>query len=350
MKTHYDYIFLTNTPSFYKLNLCNEIAKKYSLLLVFLGYGSEAVNEKLTATHSYHFDVYFLNVGDVNDRNKITVFLRLLHLMRNISTKKVLYSGWAIPEYNIFSFLCRKNKNVVICESTAWESSMKGIKGLLKKLIISRMSAALPAGKPHRELFERIGYRGAIHVTGGVGLINKGHRVSKTCINRKARCLYVGRLVEVKNVLALVQEFNRNGYQLTIAGSGQFETNLKSIANSNIHFTGFIDNKKLGELYQQHDVFILPSTYEPWGLVVEEALYWGLPVIVSDKVGCREDLVIPGVTGEVFPVANIEQMTSCLEKIISDYAYYADAVSAIKWDERQNAQLAAYFKLQSQEI
>ena len=44
MKSHYDIVYLTNTPSFYKINLCNEVAKQKSLLLVFYGYGDEAVN------------------------------------------------------------------------------------------------------------------------------------------------------------------------------------------------------------------------------------------------------------------------------------------------------------------
>ena len=50
MNTHYDFVYLTNTPSFYKLNLCNEIAKTHSLLLILYGYGSEAVNKELKAS------------------------------------------------------------------------------------------------------------------------------------------------------------------------------------------------------------------------------------------------------------------------------------------------------------
>ena len=57
------FIYLTNTPSFYKLNLCHEIAQQHSLLLVLYGYGSEAVNKVLTG-NSGGFDYYFLDDGD----------------------------------------------------------------------------------------------------------------------------------------------------------------------------------------------------------------------------------------------------------------------------------------------
>lgn len=59
MKKEYDIIYLTNTPSFYKINLCNEIAESASVLLVFYGYGSEAVNKMLKSEDSYKSIMYF---------------------------------------------------------------------------------------------------------------------------------------------------------------------------------------------------------------------------------------------------------------------------------------------------
>ena len=66
MKKEYDIIYLTNTPSFYKINLCNEIAESASVLLVFYGYGSEAVNKMLKSEDSYKFDYVFLFEGDAS--------------------------------------------------------------------------------------------------------------------------------------------------------------------------------------------------------------------------------------------------------------------------------------------
>ena len=60
MKKQYDIVYLTNTPSFYKINLCNEIGKKKKLLLVLYGYGEEAVNKTLENNISYNFEYRFL--------------------------------------------------------------------------------------------------------------------------------------------------------------------------------------------------------------------------------------------------------------------------------------------------
>ncbi len=69
------------------------------------------------------------------------------------------------------------------------------------------------------------------------------------------------------------------------------EEELKAMAKQNVHFLGAINNKELSGYYQKMDVFVLPSLIEPWGLVVEEALNNGLPVIVSDRVGCAEEII-----------------------------------------------------------
>ena len=171
MNKQYDFIYLTNTPSFYKARLCEELAKKHSVLLVLYGYGAEAVNTRLSGNEN-GFDYFFLHEGDAGKRNKALVLFRLLKLMARVRARRVLFSGWMAPEYNIYSFLSSKRRNAVICESSAIDSGMDGWKGLLKKAVIRRMSAALPSGSPHRALFEHIRYPGDIHVTGSVGIFN----------------------------------------------------------------------------------------------------------------------------------------------------------------------------------
>ena len=64
---------------------------------------------------------------------------------------------------------------------------------------------------------------------------------------------------------------------------------------------GFQNQTQLSRFYHAADVFVLPSRVgETWGLVVNEALHHGLPCVVSDRVGCAPDLVIPDETGEIF--------------------------------------------------
>lgn len=345
MKRLYDFVYLTNTPSFYKLNLCNEIAKEHSLLLVLYGYGSEAVNKELKAGSQFCFDYYFLHTGDAHRRSKWRTFWQLLKLMRKIEVRKIIYAGWLAPEYNVYAFLSPKAKNVMVCESSILDVSFAGVAGWVKKKIIGRMGTALPSGKPHEELFRSIGFKGCIHTTGSVGIFNKGKRKRIGQPHQPMRYLYVGRLINVKNIGLLVEEFNRNGKPLTIVGNGVLEQTLKQKAHDNITFLGFVENEKLGAIYQEHDVFILLSLYEPWGLVVEEALYWGLPVIVSNKVGSSIDMVKNLNTGCIFPLGSIDSLHKTIEYMEEHYAEYKRQVLKIDWTEKDKKQVEAYTSL-----
>lgn len=346
MKRHYDIVYLTNTPSFYKLNLCNALANSgVKLLLVLYGYGNEAVNTELSITSKWGFDYEFINYGDSSSRNKISTFYNLIKLMRGVQAKKILYSGWFVPEYNIYSFFSPKIKNVVVCESSELDVSISGIKGWIKKRIINRMAAACPSGQPHDRLFKSIGFKGDRYITGSVGIFYKPERQIKSSISSPLKFLYVGRLIDVKQVSMLVDVFNANGLPLTIVGKGILYHSLKSKAKSNISFLGFIDNNQLGKIYQTHDVFILPSKYEPWGLVVEEALYWGLPVIVSNRVGSKEDMVEKLKTGIVFDYKSSTALQEAIDTISKDYVQYKSAVDNIDFSQRDKNQIDAYLNL-----
>ncbi len=117
--------------------------------------------------------------------------------------------------------------------------------------------------------------------------------------------LFVGRLEPVKNVSVLIRAYKRlksDQTVLMIVGDGSEMATLKAEADGDagIRFEGYTVFPKLIDYYKLADVFVLPSTYESWGLVVNEAMTMGLPVIVSDHVGCRVDLVENFKNGYIF--------------------------------------------------
>lgn len=346
MKSHYDIVYLTNTPSFYKINLCNEVAKHKSLLLVFYGYGDEAVNTSLKDNKAYNFDYTFLWKGNSAKRNKLSCFIKLVKLLKKISYNKLLFSGWFVPEYSIYAFLSPKRKNCMLCESTIYESNISGLRGFIKRTIINRCSTALPSGTAHKAIFDAIGFKGDIHITGGVGIFHKPERViDKDKISIEKKYLYVGRLIECKNLRFLIERFNKNGKHLTIVGKGELEQELKTLAKENITFRGFIENDKLPEVYKEHDIFILPSRTETWGLVVEEAIYWGLPIIVSDRVGCGNEMVITPKTGVTFELDNIDSFNSAINDIEQNYKQYRDNAISFDFEERDKKQIDCFLSV-----
>lgn len=109
---------------------------------------------------------------------------------------------------------------------------------------------------------------------------------------------------------------------LVMVGSGEMEPELHAAAaaagDANIHFPGFLNQSELPRAYAASEVFVLPSDEEPWGLIVNEVMCAGLPVVVSEAVGCVPDLVEPGVNGETFPARDIGALAAALARIASD--------------------------------
>ncbi len=91
---------------------------------------------------------------------------------------------------------------------------------------------------------------------------------------------------------------------LLMVGDGELRSSLEKIASEEapggVRFLGFRNQTELPALYDLCDLFVLPSAFEPWGLVVNEVMNAGRPVIVSDQVGSGPDLVREGENGEVF--------------------------------------------------
>ena len=103
---------------------------------------------------------------------------------------------------------------------------------------------------------------------------------------------------------------------LLMVGTGEMEAGCRGHAAAlqlPISFVGFLNQSEIPGAYAVSDCLVLPSDHgESWGLVVNEAMACGLPAIVSDIVGCAEDLVRPGVTGDVVPCANPEALAQSL--------------------------------------
>ena len=83
-----------------------------------------------------------------------------------------------------------------------------------------------------------------------------------------------------------------------------------------VRFLGFVNQSQLPSAYCAADVFVLPSLFEPFGMVINEAMLCGLPVVVSDRVGARFDLVRPGENGYVYPAGEVEALARVLREIL----------------------------------
>lgn len=139
--------------------------------------------------------------------------------------------------------------------------------------------------------------------------------------------IYSGRFIGGKNLETLLMAFQlvqrrMPDVGLLIVGDGPLRNHLENLVRklklNNVYFAGFIQAKDLIKYYACADIFVLPSTDEPWGVVVLEAMASGLPVIVSDRVGCARDLVYPNRNGFVFSSKDIHELSSKISKLLYD--------------------------------
>ena len=137
--------------------------------------------------------------------------------------------------------------------------------------------------------------------------------------------LFVGRLVPFKRPMDLIVAIKRlNDKKIRVrgvfVGSGPLEGELKARSKDlglDIIFTGFKNQSELPLFYSMADMLVLPSSsHETWGLVANEALACGTPIIVSEAVGCSTDLVDDCATGVTFKLGNTVELTDAILKMI----------------------------------
>ena len=140
--------------------------------------------------------------------------------------------------------------------------------------------------------------------------------------------LYVGRFSPEKNLLRLLEAYNlyqqqkdQNIWSLVMVGNGpqqpQLQQRVTQLGLKNVVWSGFKQISELPTYYALASALILPSISEPWGLVVNEAMACGLPILISDRCGCLLDLVFPGINGYVFNPLKIASIKAGLDYLSS---------------------------------
>jgi 1,2-diacylglycerol 3-alpha-glucosyltransferase len=140
--------------------------------------------------------------------------------------------------------------------------------------------------------------------------------------------LFVGRLVRAKGVLDLLEAYAllapalREQFSVVFAGDGPMRSELESRAREiypgAIHFAGFVHRDDLPTYYTLAECLVLPTHSDTWGMVVNEAMACGLPVICTRVAGCAADLV--GANGRLVPAGNVGELAVAMEEIASDPA------------------------------
>jgi glycosyltransferase involved in cell wall biosynthesis len=139
--------------------------------------------------------------------------------------------------------------------------------------------------------------------------------------------LFCGKLIPKKQPLLLLEAYARvrreHPCALLFAGDGPLRGEVEAAAArqgiADVHITGFLNQREVSQAYVAADLLVLPSAWgETWGLVLNEAMNFGLPVVATDRVGGAVDLVREGENGVVVPHNNSEALAGALDQMVKD--------------------------------
>lgn len=325
-------------PFFRKLNKIYDIKflftrvhdynKKYGISIVNKIEGMEGVNYKLIKNH---FNIAFGAIKETMGDYDIFVG-----------------GSWDTPQdliETIFYFtIVKLRRKPFILWREDWDWNVKSLKRSLVKafagFIGRNADAILVPGTKHMEFFTTLGADPEkIFIMPNVSSIeksaadneNKDKIREELGLRDKKVVLYVGRLINLKGVNYLIESFAKLSKKmenavLVIVGEGKQKEELQLLVKEleiedKVYFTGNIDNDLLGGYYLLSNVFVLPSitTYfaDACPLVVNEAMYFGRPVITSDAVGTTF-MIKNGENGYVVPERDADSLCEAIYKVLSD--------------------------------
>lgn len=331
--------FITNIRAPYRILQFNEFAKIDDIKFTAYYTHKENDNRKWESKNSVGYNEVYLNGLNISEKYGY-INKGLYNLVQ--SNDVIIIGGYEQPTYICISILCKllKKKYIISFDGIStdrlsdYESKLKKV---VKNVVVKNASFILGNGEVSKRYFNEV-FNYPIekiynqYLTVDSKKINELYRDKDNYrkeyrkrynidMNEKV-LIYSGRLISIKNVDSVIKaigKLKKADLTLLITGGGELEEELRELSreeNVKVIITGFISEQEdLFKHYFAGDTLILPSSvYEVWGLVVNEAMFAGLPILVSQICGCSLDLIKDN--GYVLNPLDIEDISKKIEKIL----------------------------------
>jgi glycosyltransferase involved in cell wall biosynthesis len=332
-------LFVHNTAMWYRRPFLKRLSEIYDVKFIF--------------THiQVCKDIYGVEISDeiegldgVNYKSLKNYFGIAFGLLRELlrGNYDVIVSSLEPNIEILFCILISKLKRKpLIIWSESWDYGGKSVKkslySLFSKFILSHSDAFLVPGSKHKKYLISLGASPEkVFIMPNASnifvkeedYVNKGKLKEEFNIGNKKVILYVGRLVKQKGVEYLIKGFAKLGKErddvvLIIIGRGECRNDLELLSKNlnienSVYFRGYVEDELLPAYYLLCDICVVPSiTGDPWVFIVNEAMYFGKPVIATDAVGAAFDMIKDGINGFMIPEKDSDVLYGAMKKIISD--------------------------------
>jgi glycosyltransferase involved in cell wall biosynthesis len=325
-------IFSTFGP--YHVARLNALSRRADVIAVEVSavnrvYGWNKGGQGLNARH-----VTLLEKDAESSRQSSLIQERLSAFFAEHKPDVVAIPGWYTVGALSALLWCVRNgvPGILLSDSQAHDRPRNRLVEAIKARIVRLYSAALVGGRSHIDYLAALGFdRRHCHV--GFDVVDNRHFSQSSSPPSPARAeqfLLVSRLVSKKNLVRFLEAYrgylaeeDGKGWPLVVAGDGPLRKELEDLSvrlgiADRITWLGFVQYGQLPAVYASAGALVLPSVSEQWGLVVNEAMAAGLPVLVSERCGSAFELVRNGENGFTFDPSSTEAMKKALKEISAD--------------------------------
>ena len=323
-------LWLTNIPSPYRVDFFNEFGKLCNLTVIFEKKSSTERNESWKEFQIIHFKAIFLKgisigVAEAFCPKVIKYLQRKLYDCIFVTNFSDLTGMLAIM------VLQMKKIPYIIESDGGFAGSGRGIKEKLKKILLSKACMYFSTGKNHDEYYQTYGAREnelirypftSLHsediLLNPVSLEQKNKLRTKLKMKERYIVLAVGQFIPRKGYDILIKAFSYLDSDIGcyIVGGKDLQSYADMISDlqlSNIHFVEFKKKQELNEYYMAADMFVHPCREDIWGLVINEAMAKGLPIITTERCGAGIALITNSVIGKIIPIEDIDSLIKAIK-------------------------------------
>jgi glycosyltransferase involved in cell wall biosynthesis len=279
--------------------------------------------------------------------NQVSVFelsQKLIQTLHELSPEQVALCGYHRLENLLALAWAKANRRptILMSDSKEDDAPRRVLQERLKGFLVRQFDSYLVAGIPHQKYLLSLGAPTQRVFTGYDAVDNTLFAQAAATVRQQQsemrsrlglpECYFMAacRFVAKKNLPFLLESYRLyrqttdTAWSLVICGGGPLETELREIVEENqipdVYFPGFNTGKELGFYYGLASCFIHPSIQEQWGLVVNEAMAAGLPVLVSRLCGCVPNLIKEGINGFTFDPTNPRELAKLMETMTRNLA------------------------------
>lgn len=345
-------LFITNCPAPYRVKFFNELSKHCDLTVVFEMENAKNRDDGWKSEEEFQFEHFFLK--SVIQKEEGAFCPEIKRYLKEFRNDIIIVGGYSTPTgmYSVVYMKMHHIPFILNCDGGMVKNDSY-IKCKMKQFFITSASAWLSTGTSCTQYLLHYGankkriyqYPFASTKESDICEVTTEQRLmlrQQLGIKEEQMILFVGSFIYRKGIDVLLEAcWDLENTALVLVGGKDItpflpKTDMKP--HVHIYVEGFKSESDVRRYYQAADVFVLPTREDIWGLVVNEAMSAGLPVITTDKCGAGLELIEDGVNGYIVPIENIQKLKEKIQIVMETK------------EIQRNMQTANYNKIQKYTI